>query len=379
MNESTRFQPSWASPPGATILDILDERSISLADLAGALGESADFANDLLVGREEIDERVASTLSDLLGGNSAFWLAREQQFREDSKRKRRRLLEEDEGAWLEMLPLSDMAKFRWIPELPSSREQKLKAAYAFFGVDGLSEWTDLYTNILGKAAFRTASHPGLRLEAVSAWLRQGELLGRREDIDHWSPDRFSASLRQLRSLTREKDPAKFLPLLKVECGRCGVAVEVVRAPAGSGVSGATRFLSPDRALIQLSFRYLTDDQFWFTFFHEAGHLLLHGDNVLFIEDDSRESNREEQEANEFAASLLIPLEHHESLLKLRNRSNEIIRFAVRVGVSPGIVVGQLQHYGRLAPNQGNSLKRRFVWLDDDGHPRFVNRGTRRIA
>jgi Zn-dependent peptidase ImmA (M78 family) len=113
----------------------------------------------------------------------------------------------------------------------------------------------------------------------------------------------------------------------------------------------------------LSFRYLSDDHFWFTFFHEAGHLVLHDMNSLFLEGEDRISTKEEGEANEFSAAVLIPAEFRADLMTLRGEGREVIRFARRVGVSPGVIVGQLQHLGRVRRNQLNRLKRRFVWAE----------------
>ncbi len=111
----------------------------------------------------------------------------------------------------------------------------------------------------------------------------------------------------------------------------------------------------------LSFRYLSDDHFWFTFFHEAGHLLLHGKDLLFLEVADEISDQKEREANEFAARMLVPFEFESELLQLRADAIEVIRFARSVGVSPGIIVGQLQHLGLVPPSHLNRLKRRFRW------------------
>ena len=119
----------------------------------------------------------------------------------------------------------------------------------------------------------------------------------------------------------------------------------------------------------MSFRYLTDDHFWFSFFHEIGHLLLHGNNGLILEGLAEVKNDAEDEANEFAARTLIPAEHLETLLGLRRVSREIMRFAASIGISSGIVVGQLQHRGMIGHGQLNSLKRRFVW--DDQRRRLI--------
>jgi HTH-type transcriptional regulator / antitoxin HigA len=125
-----------------------------------------------------------------------------------------------------------------------------------------------------------------------------------------------------------------------------------------------RFLTPTRPMILLSFRYLTEDQFWFTFFHEGGHLILHGDRCLILEGDATLTAAEEGEANEFAANTLIPPESQAELLRLPINGRAVMRFARKVGVSPGIVVGQLQHRGLLGQNQLNNLKRRFTWVED---------------
>ncbi|HEV8072313.1 MAG TPA: ImmA/IrrE family metallo-endopeptidase [Planctomycetaceae bacterium] len=166
---------------------------------------------------------------------------------------------------------------------------------------------------------------------------------------------------EIRPLTRKRDPDAFLPVLQKSCAECGVAVAVVRAPQGCRASGATRFTGRAKALLQLSFRYLTDDHFWFTFFHEAAHLLLHSHAALFLEGVAPSSTKEEEEANEFAAGILIPKRYTNELLALRADHHQILRFAKKAGVSPGIVVGQLQHRKLIKQDHLNGLKRHFQW------------------
>lgn len=111
----------------------------------------------------------------------------------------------------------------------------------------------------------------------------------------------------------------------------------------------------------LSFRYLSDDHFWFTFFHEIAHLLLHNASLTFIDGEEKISSKMETEANEFAERALIPESRRDDLLDLIPRRESIIRFAYSVGVSAGIVVGPLQHHKVIRLNQMNYLKRRFDW------------------
>lgn len=165
----------------------------------------------------------------------------------------------------------------------------------------------------------------------------------------------------MRRLTRQKDISGVLPELQKLCAECGVAFVIAKAPDGCRASGATRFLSSQKAMMLLSFRHRSDDQFWFTFFHEAGHLILHSKKALFIEDESEVTSKEEDEANVFAEVVLIPQEFRERLHTLRLGKRDVVKFAQQVGVSPGIIVGQLQHMGRVRHDRLNGFKRRYSW------------------
>ena len=178
-------------------------------------------------------------------------------------------------------------------------------------------------------------------------------------MSSWNAASFERSLIGMRRLTRKKAPSVFIPELRKLCAENGVALIIARGPAGCKASGATRFLSDKKAMILLSFRYLADDQFWFTFFHEAGHLLMHGNKAVFLEDGSDVSLKEEHEANLFAQNILIPPEARAEFLSLKPNKDAVMKFAIKIGISRGIVVGQLQHHGRLEPSQLNFLKRRY--------------------
>ena len=135
-----------------------------------------------------------------------------------------------------------------------------------------------------------------------------------------------------------------------------MALAVVRAPKGCPVSGSTRWMDAKRALIILSDRYKTNDQFWFSFFHEAGHLLLHGKRLWFIDVEGQLDDKQEQEADKFATNILIPPQHIPKLLKLSKSEKAIKNFAQEIGISPGIVVGRMQKEKILPWSHLNALK-----------------------
>ncbi len=256
-----------------------------------------------------------------------------------------------------------MIKFGWVKPVPRPSDE-MSACLRFFDVPNIAAWHQVYANLREMVAFRTSPSFDSRLAAVAAWLRQGEIEGEAVESGPWDRKRFEECLSRIRPLTRQKDPNRFIPELRKLCAACGVVVVIVRAPNGCRASGATRFLSQDKALLLLSFRHLSDDQFWFSFFHEAAHLLLHGERGFFLEGLEGievQTDRLESEANEFAGRILVPSEFQAAMLNLPAHSREVIRFARRLGVSPGILVGQLQHFEKIKRNQLNGLKRRFRW------------------
>lgn len=356
---SLPFQPDWASPPGHTISDILEERGINQEQFGERIGVTKDYASGLLDGRHPITREVAGLLSDALGASVDFWVTRERHYRELAAKQAAQKAE-DGASWLQEIPYSDMAKFGWVPQARAINE-KVANCLGFFGVPTISAWRQQYDGVLQAVAFRTSMTFEPMPGAVAAWLRQGTLEAEAIECAQWDQRGFAQALSDIRPLTRKKDPAQFIPQLQAICARYGVAVVIARAPSGCRASGATKFVSSSKALLLLSFRYLSDDHFWFTFFHEAGHLILHNDKALFLEGDGMDTTQEEAEANAFSASILVPEDKVPLIENVKLNAHEIIRMARVLGVSPGIVVGQLQHRGRLRRNQLNSLKRKFSW------------------
>lgn len=354
------FEPDWAVPPGATIAAMLAVRSLSREGFAGAIGESVETVQRLMVGLEAVDDSLAERLSRCLGSSRAFWIAREAHYRADSERLRERREVDERIAWARQFPLRDMVSLGWIRDFRSpvaAADECLK----LFGVPDVAAWQARFGGTAAAVAFRMSGAVRRDPGAVSAWLRWAEIVAERTPCRSWDLDGFRERLQAVRRLSWKKDPTVFLPVLRRLCAEVGVAVVVARTPKGCPASGATRFLSQTKAMMVLSFRYRSDDQFWFTFFHEAGHLVLHGRDALFLEGGEEVSPDEEREANEFAEATILPPGQSADLDRLPLDKDSILHFARRVGVAPGLVVGQLQHRKRLAPEQLNGLKRRYDW------------------
>ncbi|MFT5781195.1 MAG: HTH-type transcriptional regulator/antitoxin HigA [Pseudomonas sp.] len=359
MLECNSAKLAISGPPGNTISDAMEEKCISNEILAGRMNVSVEFISLLIRGHQKITEEVASKLSAILGASTSFWLNREKLYR-DSLDFISAGISEEEGEWLSQLPVSKMQSLNWIvkTKLPALN---LINCLNFFNVPNVSSWKELYQSTPELASFRTSQSFTPDLGAVAAWVRMGELEANFIDCLPWDLQGFKQALFDIKILTNEKNPDIFVPKLQQICAGYGVAVVIERAPAGCQASGATKFIEQDKALLLLSLRYLSDDHFWFTFFHEAGHLILHGRDGVFVENDRSSSDIRESEANEFSRKFLIPDEYVQELVTIGDDMRKIIRFSRKLGISPGIVVGQLQFRGVIKQHHMQKLKVRYTW------------------
>lgn len=358
MTEQTAiFQPDWVSPPGETIADLLEEKGWTQAEFAQRCGYTTKHASLLINGKAAITEDTALKLERVLGSSARFWLVREAQYRETIARQEELESLEADAGWLKQLPLADMIRFGWIRKY-TNKGQQVAECLQFFGVSSVDAWRRRYAEPL--AAFKASEKFKKNDAAVSAWLRQGERVASQMACRPFDKVAFKQVLIDLRALTTETDPEKFVPELKDACARAGVAVVFEPAPKGCPVSGATRWLSPDRALLMLSLRYKTNDHLWFAFFHEAGHILLHGKKMLFLENMGLDDEHERQ-ADQFASDLLIPPQYARRLALLDKRYADIEAFAEEIGVAPAIVVGRMQRERYLPWTHLNKCKVHYNW------------------
>lgn len=350
------FAPDWAVPPGNTIREIMRQRNLSEPQLTELLNKSNSYIAGLLSGEIPITHDDATLLSVILGSTPGFWQRRQERF-EHFKESR---VKHSFMKWVEEIPFPDMVRYGWI----SNVKDRAHAALEYFGYSDIDHW---YRNDQSKAllAFRKSDILRENPIAVQAWVRRGEILADSISCKPWNRQSFIDLIYNSRYLTRKKNPEAFLAELVAQCSECGVAITVARAPKGCPVSGAAKFIRPDKGLIILSFRYLTDDQFWFTFYHEAAHLILHDQSSIFVDtsmnDEMYHTDRLEIEANEFASEVLIPKSFRTRVLNVPLTPKALMRLALEIGISVGILVGQLQHLRRIEFSRLNYLKRRFIW------------------
>jgi HTH-type transcriptional regulator / antitoxin HigA len=347
-------EPDYAVAPGGVLQDTIDALGMSQADLALRTGLSKKTINQIIRGREPLSHDTALRLERVTGTPARLWNSLEAGYRERLARleEKARLVQDLE--WLKTIPTGELIR-RGAIEEKSDRVGLLQAVLAFFGVNSPREWATVWNNL--EVAFRKSPAFEANRGAVAAWIRLGELEAQRIECQPFDKDRFKQALDQIRGLT-VKRPEVFVPRMRELCAAAGVAVVFTPEIKGAPVSGATQWLTAEKALIQLTLRPKSNDHFWFSFFHEAGHILKHGKKEKFVEDGAAQDERE-MEANHFAEDFLIPRERLGELTGLRER-DQIVSFAESVRIAPGIVLGRLQNMGlHDHGSRDNDLKERF--------------------
>jgi HTH-type transcriptional regulator/antitoxin HigA len=362
---SAPFAPDWVLAPGESVLDLAEERGWTQGELAQRLGYSEKHISQLINGKVPITVDAAQRLERVLGSSMDFWLKLEANYQKHKAR-----LEATERhacwiSWLDELPVKELMSSGAIVKARIDAKNKpsiVESCLRFFGVASPEEWRGHYGGM--QVAFRRSRDEQSDVGAISAWLRLGEQVAEKLDGPKYDKARFENALSEIRGLTCTA-PEFFEPRMRELLRDAGVLLALVPAIPRAHVSGVARWLNPTRPLIQLSLYGKTNDKFWFTFFHEAAHILLHADSKeakksIFLDDPNANHSPDprEQEANQWAGNVLIPQAYSRALGTLRTK--EAVRaFATSIGIHPGIVVGRLQHDHIIDPSWMNDLKLSF--------------------
>ncbi|MCA9230787.1 MAG: helix-turn-helix domain-containing protein [Planctomycetales bacterium] len=341
-------------PPCETIKELMEEKGLSQMDIAVRSGLTNAAISKLVNNQATITNEIAVSLERVLGLPASFWTKREADYRQTLIKDAKTSELKQDLSWLDLVPVRELQSRGSIAKTTDKVLLALDVL-DFFGVSDSrtfkNAWLDCAVQFRG--AEQALKKPGY----VATWLRLGEKECETRTAKPYDKESFLDALQEIRGLTRE-EPSLAIPEAISLCASAGVVVCIVKQIAGASISGATRWVSTSRAMIQLSYKYKQDDHFWFTFFHEAGHVLRHGRKLIFLEDSIFRSDKEEErEANDFAANMLIPKQYASQLPYLRSKA-KIKQFALAIGISPGIVVGRLQHDGLLDPSFCNNLKKK---------------------
>lgn len=363
MINKNQYNPDHVSPPGETLLEVLQALNLTQADLARKTGHSVKTINEIIKGKAPITAETALQLEKVTGVPARFWNNREIHYREFKAREAERKKLSPYIAWLKNFPIKEMIKRGWIRKCESKIDQ-LRALLEYFKISEPEQWESIWSKSRD-ASYRKSMAYQANYYYLAVWIRQGEIEASKINCKPYDPNKFKEALRTIRN-RKLGDVNDYLKKIIDICAEAGVAVVYVQELPKISTYGITRWLTKDKALIQLCLRGKTHDQLCFTFFHEAAHILKHEKSRLFIETEGKQDkDNKEDEANKFAENMLIPFERWQSFIK-QNRftENNIKALAEQLNIHPGIIVGRLQREGHIKYSQLNHMKLWLRWADE---------------
>ncbi len=349
------FQPNWVIHPSRHLVGELEARGLTWAALADKTGHSEQAVTKLMRGRAPITKRFAAALERVLGIDATLWLGLQADYEETLTRFGQDPEMAADLALLDHIPWRECLKRGWIEERGTEIERVLELRL-LYDVDSLSDVTTAHGT-----AFRVTIGTRTDPWALAAWLQKGEwqAIERRALLEPgqmppFDRDVFEETLNEIRPLTRE---SQFWPKLKPLCASAGVHLEFVPQLKQSGANGATMWSDDERPGIVLSNLRKRADIFWFSFFHEAAHVLSGDRQATFIDlADVSQNDELEQKADRFAANFLIPPARYRDFVAAGRFSKPAIRqFANAELIHPAIVVGRLRHGGHIRQDQHADL------------------------
>lgn len=366
--EKLLFEPSVAIYPGETLLEVIQSMGITQTELAKRIGRPLKSVNEIIKGKVAITAETSIQLEKALGKPAAFWGNLESTYQEIIARSEADKDFSVEAKIAKTYPYNEMVKWGWV-EKTKVESERVNNLLDYFGVTAFKNIVE-EREISG--AFRISIKHKHSTPAILAWLRKGVIEGHNTETDDFSKDKLRDAIPGIRKIIFEKtdDFNDQLNRIKGILGECGVALTVTPSLVNAPISGVTRWITPNKVLIQLSIRYRYSDVFWFSFFHEIRHALdVKKDTSVHLVGgvvSNMDKNRERL-ADKFAADILIPPKEFKELeLFLRKKGNydgiyKIVNdFARRIEIPPGVVLGRLQYEG-IIPMTFNKSRERLEW------------------
>ena len=366
---NTEFRPDYDQEhAGAYLSWILETRGIKKVDFAKRCGRTSKTISEIIAGKAPITPETALQFERVLGDSADYWLQLDARYQLQKARSKERdaVASPNATAWAKQFPITEMVKAGYLSVRPKPKELA-DSILRYFGVSSIEAFEDYWAERVSPARFKQHDHHKIDQFAVAAWLRRGEILANEITCQLYEEAAFRARLSDIRALTRSPWADIEDDLVRL-CAEVGVAVALVPKLPKTGLRGAAYWATKDKAVIVLSDRGAYEEGFWFAFFHETAHILLHSKKAIFIDQDDTgtEDGGIEKEADSFSAEHLVPESEITTFKQMYGpdgsglEARTLMDFADAIGVSAGLLLARLQHENFIAYNSplNKSLKRK---------------------
>lgn len=363
MSDVIQYKDLLAFHPGSYLKDMIEDLDMTQAEFAKRLNTTAKSLSLLLNGKADLSKEMAMKLSQMTGVAVDTWLNLQKKYDEKILEIKS---EKDLDGQKEILSMLDYKYFQKEKVVLETHNKKLQIASLcqYLQIGDLTALTkpDLLTACRTSIANIEIKH----VVNANAWIQHGINLARKADCAPLDLKKFKSMLPKIRSMSLQPYE-KFFPALKAALSSCGVALVALPYLKDSGINGAVRWISDERIMLLVNDRRKSADIFWFSLFHEFGHILQNRKKSMFLTSASSKTmtlgsddQEAEKQADEFSKDTWIPLQKYEGFCaKKEFNAPAICAFAKELGIAPFIVLGRLQHDGFLPWSAYHELKQQY--------------------
>ena len=339
--------------PGYYIKELVEESGLTQKDYANRLNTTPKNLSELIKGEQTLSRDIAMKLSRMLGTSVGYWLNLQSsydaliaEFQSNKELEKERII-------FQNIDYKYFQNNFGLPNLPKKINEQIKKVREFLNVSTLS--------VLAKkdfaVSFRCATNELTDSSTIKSNIMVQIAINKALKIQapKFNKVAFQKSVNFALKLTKQHND--FYSLLYEDFLKAGVIFIILPNLTGSKINGATKKIG-NNVLLMVNDRRMYADSFWFTLFHEIGHI-MNGDFGVSI--DEKCENKEDL-ADKYAEDLLIPPDKYSTFLKKNIfNKNSIINFANEIDRDPGIVLGRLQNDGKVKYNDYNlkSLKHKY--------------------
>jgi HTH-type transcriptional regulator/antitoxin HigA len=339
-----QYNTPIAFHPGETLAEKLQEMGMSIKEFAVRTNKPEKTIIAVIKGKSSLTPDMAVSFENVTKIPARMWMNLQRTYDEYVARNKYMNSVVRSIDWAKQFPIPSMIKNGWIQPCRKP-EEKANIMLSFFGVSSPAAWNCYYMEKQLKVAFRISLASTKDPYAVSAWLRQGEIQASNMDISiKFTVDTLEKKIPLMKTLMI-KHPKNMAAELQSVCKDAGIKLIYTQPLPKAPINGATRWIN-DVPCIQLSGRYNRYDIFWFSFFHEMGHIILHGKKDVFLEniEYTDKQKEKETEADNYASNILLTKSQEKVIIESKDYSQKsIVSFANKFGTHPAVIVGRLQH------------------------------------
>lgn len=341
------------SHPGETLKELLESKEMSQLELAARIDVTPKHINQIIKGKKSITSNMALKLSNVFSLKAGFW--NNLQMIYDEQREEIINIEkitQEEKEIVKKAPTQDLIKWNYIKENPQTIEENVLFYRSFVGVSSLTNCSQTIESI----QFRKSESLNMNPFLLAIWLKMCELETQNKEVEEINIQKLKELLPEIKSLINE-DINEAIEKLSTLLASCGIAFAVIHNLKGAPVQGIVKYTS-NKILLCLTIRQKYADIFWFSLFHEIGHIINGRSEKTYVNFDNSE-----EKSDNYSSNFLINKKEYEIFLKENNFSlNSIFKFAQKNNINEGIVIGRLLH-DKIITYTDNLCKHRikFSW------------------